>query len=86
MTKVVAITSRDSDWAVAVVEAQKELDDEFKKEVQTVSGWESIKGEEELLETQTFCAWYRQSHPNASLSDCLNNEEYAWVLLDLEVV
>ena len=87
---VIAITSADSDWAVAVVQMQEELQPGFLEEARKCYGWESLGNDpddpDDALAAQTFCAWYRKLHPSASIDDCLNNEQYTWESFEVDVV
>lgn len=86
MNKIIAMTQRGEDWAVAAAKLHTELDPTFVAEIKKLRGWENST-EQDLLETQTFVAWYRKCHDeDASIQDCIENTEYAWAGLEVENV
>ena len=76
--QVIGITSNDSDYTVAILKRHEDLDPDFAEAVTSLDGWAGMS-EDELLDAQTFVAWYRgRSSGSKSIQDCLENETYAW--------
>ena len=75
--QVIGIASNDSDYTVAVLRRHEVLDQKFATEVRSLSGWERMD-DDELLDAQTFVAWYRSKRDSKTIRDCLENETYAW--------
>lgn len=75
--RVIAINGRKEDFPVAVAQQQDALDPQFLEDFKKLGWGES--GTDELLDAQTFAAWYRKhQNEDATLEECLHNTEYCW--------
>ena len=77
--KVIAITERGEQFAVAVLKLHEIPLLGFQAEVRFIKGWEKLT-DEQLLGAQTLYTWIRNKpfYANKSVRDCLENDQYTW--------